>query len=264
MHSKSGKGKPKLAVIAAFILLLIVLYQISAPRQTDSTTEESPIQSAEAQWREVLEMGEHLIGEKISGTIKWQGSWESLLDSEEAANVLTTRLGLPAAEEGKLQDHIVYSSSDSRDALDIYLTITQTSPSSYYVVLRLEGNGAEALASMSQEHALLGQSILDEGVAGEWNGAVQGIRREQKEPEQGSLKDSFNELEKQFSERLDLSQVEQYEEPDTISRAYYSSRLPLSVNSGGQQVSLQVALHIHSVTGKQEVFIGAPLLTIEY
>lgn len=264
MHSKSVKGKHKLAVIAAFILLLIVLFQISNPGQTDSTAEETLIQSAEAQWHEVLDMGEQLIGENISGTIKWQGSWETLLDSEEAANVLTTRLGLLPAEAGKLQDHIVYSSSDSRGALHIYLTITQTSSSSYYVVLRLEGNGAEALASMSPEHTLLGQSLLDEGVAGEWNGAVQGMRRAQAEPEQGSLRDSFNEMEKQFSERLELSQVEQYAEQDTISRTYYSSRLPLSVNSGGQQVSLQVALHIHSVTGEQEVFIGAPLLTIEY
>ncbi|MBU5673272.1 YwmB family TATA-box binding protein [Paenibacillus sp. MSJ-6] len=264
MHSRDGKGKHKLAVIAAFILLLVVLYQLSASRQASPIVSEDEVMSAESQWRELLELGEQIIGDKISGTVKWQGSWGTLLDPEEAANVLTTRLGLPAAEQGMLQNHTVYSSSGSRDEFALHLNVTRISSSEYYVVLRLEGEGRQAMSSLSEQQALLGQSLLDEGITAEWNAAVQGMRKQPDELERGSLKEALDGVEKQFPKKLDLTLVEQYEDQDTISRTYYSAYLPISVDSGGQKVGLQAALHIHSVTGEQEVSLGSPLLTIEY
>lgn len=264
MHSLRGKGKPKLAVIAAFILLLVVLYQLSASRQASPTVVEDEVMSAESQWKELLDLGEQIIGDEISGTVKWQGNWSTLLDPEEAANVLTTRLGLPAAEQDMLQNHTVYSSSGSRDEFALHLNVTQLSSSEYYVVLRLEGEGWHAMASLSEQQALLGQSMLDEGIVAEWNAAVQGMRRQPDELESSSLKEALDVVEKEFPKKLDLTLVEQYEDQDTVSRTYYSSYLPISVDSGGQKVGLQAAVHIHSVTGKQEFSLGSPLLTVEY
>lgn len=264
MHSRSGKGKPKLAVIAAFILLLLVLYQLSAPKQATPNVAVDPVGSAELQWREVLDLGEQIIGDEITGTVKWQGNWSTLLDPDEAANVLTTRLGLPEAEQGMLQNHTVFSSSGIRDELALHLNVTQISSSEYYVVLRLEGEGIQVLASLSEQLALLGQSLLDEGVMVEWNAAVQGTRKQSNEPETGTLKAALEEVEQHFPKKLDLALIEEYEDQDTISRTYYTSQFPIAVNSGNQKVALQAALHIHSDTGEQEVSIGSPLLTIEY
>lgn len=265
MHSRSGKGNSKLAVITAFILLLVVLYQLSASRQASPPPgTEDEVMSAEFQWRELVELGEQIIGDEISGTVKWQGSWSTLLDSEEAANVLTTRLGLPAAEQGMQQNHTVYSSSGSRDEFALHLNITSISSAEYYVVLRLEGEGRQAMASLSEQQGLLGQSMLDEGVAAEWNASVQGLRKQRNELARGSLKEEMDAVEKQFPKKLDLTRVEQYEDQDTISRTYFSSHLPISVDSGGKEAGLQVAVHIHSVTGALEVSLGSPLLTIEY
>lgn len=263
MNVRRGKGKNTFTIVAACVfLLLTVLYQ--AKEEVSPNQAGAPVMNAVSQWKEVLEIGLNTIGHEVAGTVKWQGSWTTQLDPAEAANVLTSRLGLPQAEESVLQDHTVFSASGSVEGLRAYLNLTQLSSSEYYVVLRLEGNGAEAMTIMTEHQGMLGESLAEEGVAVEWNAALQGTMKQADLPKGSSLGEALDQLENHFTDELELTSVEQYEDQDTISRTYRSSQLPITVDSGGERVAFQAAIHIHSETGEQEVSLGSPLLTIEY
>lgn len=265
MNVRRGKGKNTFTIVAACVfLLLTVLYQVFAKEEVSPNQANEPVMNAVSQWKEVLEIGLNTIGDEVAGTVKWQGSWYTQLDPAEAANVLTSRLGLPQAAEGVLQGHTVFSASGSLEGLRASLNLTQLSSSEYYVVLRLEGKGAEAMTFMTEHQEMAGQSLAEEGVAVEWNAALQGTMKQSDLPKGSSLGEAMDKLENQFADELELTSVEQYEDQDTISRTYRSSHLPITVNSGGELVAFQAAVHVHSETGEQEVSLGSPLLTIEY
>lgn len=229
--------------------------------------------AAAAQWEQLMELAAGAVREDLKGTAKWQGAWPTLLSPEEAAGALASRLGLGEIREDRLQGRTVYQATGDAEAVASSLTLTKFpgQDEGYYVVLRMEGQGSAAVRGMKERIALSGESLADEGVHIQWNGALQGeINPEaagQASAEQAMkspLHRSLYTLEKGNWHALNLTAVEDYEDGGTISRSYTVPDMAISVASGGHQVSLQMAVHRNDLTGREEISLGSPLLTVEY
>jgi len=234
--------------------------------------EHSPAAAA-AQWEQLMELAAGAVREDLKGTAKWQGAWPTLLSPEEAAGALASRLGLGGIREERVQGRAVYRASGDAEAIASSLTLTKLpgEDESYYVVLRMEGQGAETVRGMKERIALSGESLADEGVRIQWNGALQGeidpkaTGQAFAEPTmKSSLHRSLSILEKGKGHALNLTAVEDYEDGGTVSRSYTVPDMVISVASGGHQVSLQMAVHRNELTGREEISLGSPLLTVEY
>lgn len=265
---KWGNGS---IILAGCMLLLILLLGSLAKDQASAVKESDPVDAAGAQWDKLLALGTGSIHEEMKGTVKWQGDWNTLLAPEEAIGVLATRLGLSEVDPETVQDHEVYSAYGRSMEIRSKLTVTPVKEGTYYVILRLEGEGMETLKEMKSEQTVSGESLADEGVSIHWNAALQGTMKPENggSPETGkivstSIEDRMQELEDYAAHALKMGLVENYKDADTVSRTYYIPDLPLSVISGGKTVSLQMAVHRNSETGMEELSLGSPLLTIEY
>ncbi|WP_334076165.1 YwmB family TATA-box binding protein [Paenibacillus sp. A14] len=235
--------------------------------------EHSPAAAA-AQWEQLLELGAGAVREDLKGTAKWQGTWRTLLSAEEAAGALASRLGLGEIRAESVQGRTVHKAAGNPQGIASGLTLTSLpgeEENAFYVVLRMESRGAEAARKMQERIALSGESLADEGVRIQWNGALQGeINPGLKEGEgvesaaKYPLGESLSILEKGSWHALNLTAVEDYEDGGTVSRSYAVPDMAISVLSGGHRVSLQMAVHRNDLTGQEEVSLGSPLLTVEY
>lgn len=264
----------------ALVLVLIIVGFIgrvessAVPVVTDHTLEDkhSPAAAA-AQWEQLIELAAGAVREDLKGTAKWQGAWLTLLSPEEAAGALASRLGLGEIREERVQGRIAYRASGDEEAIASSLTLTKLpgEDDSYYVVLRMEGRGGEAVRDMKERIALSGESLADEGVRIRWNGALQGEINPEAAGQDSAehamktpLHHSLSILEKGNWHALNLTAVEDYEDGGTVSRSYTVPDMVISVASGGHQVSLQMAVHRNELTGREEISLGSPLLTVEY
>ncbi|WP_410772090.1 hypothetical protein [Fontibacillus sp. BL9] len=276
MSNPGSKAKLKSGVMimaGAFLLLALLLGNMTKGEAT-SGLKGDPVEAAALQWEKLLTVGNGSIQEGIKGTVKWQGEWYTLLAPEEAANALSSRLGLSGVHEELMQDHTVYYAEGNPRGINTRLSVTWIEEGAYYVVLRLEGQGKEALAEMKAIQSPYGESLADEGVAIHWNAALQGTVKAPVPGDSGFsashgnakalLQNKMQQLEHVASHALNLETVEDYTDAETVSRTYAIPELPISVASGDRQVSLQMAVHRSSESGEMEVSLGSPLLTVEY
>ncbi|MGN8771143.1 hypothetical protein ACTNDP_15760 [Paenibacillus barengoltzii] len=233
-----------------------------------------PLKDAEQQLDALVAIGEAVTSNPFRITVKWQGDWDSLLSSEEAAGVLATRLGLSSPESGMVQGRTVYQSQGQIEGIHAELDLVTLEEGKHYAMLRLEAAGEDpALWKQLQEaQRMAGESLADEGVDPRWNAAIQGMAwpASVKEEGEGSgdsvLAATLDRLESQIkrSAKLKLKQVEAFGDEGTASRTYRVDALPITILSGEHYVALQVAVHRNSGTGMDEITIGTPLLTVEY
>lgn len=233
-----------------------------------------PLKDAEQQLDALVAIGEAVTSNPFRITVKWQGDWDSLLSSEEAAGVLATRLGLSSPESGMVQGRTVYQSQGQIEGIHAELDLVTLEEGKHYAMLRLEAAGEDpALWKQLQEaQRMAGESLADEGVDPRWNAAIQGMAwpASVKEEGEGSgdsvLAATLDRLESQIkrSAKLKLKQVEAFGDEGTASRTYRVDALPITILSGKHHVALQVAVHRNSGTGMDEITIGTPLLTVEY
>lgn len=230
-----------------------------------STKAFEPVKAAGEQLQKLVNVSRELTPESpFKATVKWQGIWNTLLAPEEAANVLTSRLGLSTPSKGEVQGHTVYSAYGNDNGIRVKLSVTPQGDREYYVILRLEGmilhGEAGALPQMQEQYAV---SLLDEGVQVQWNAALQGVLNTDG-TELGSVASRMVAVEQAANEVLGLHLVEDYKDQLTASRSYSTEELPLSVISQDQPISLQMAVHLNEEHGNAEISIGSPLLTVEY
>lgn len=233
-----------------------------------------PLKDAEQQLDALVAIGEAVTSNPFRITVKWQGDWDSLLSSEEAAGVLATRLGLSSPESGMVQGRTVYQSQGQIEGIHAELDLVTLEEGKHYAMLRMEAAGEDpALWKQLQEaQRMAGESLADEGVDPRWNAAIQGMAwpASVKEEGEGSgdsvLAATLDRLESQIkrSAKLKLKQVEAFGDEGTASRTYRVDALPITILSGEHHVALQVAVHRNSGTGMDEITIGTPLLTVEY
>lgn len=233
--------------------------------QPINTVAMDPVKAAGEQLRKLVNVSKELTPDgPFKATVKWQGNWDTLLAPEEAANALTSRLGLsnPAMED--VQGHDVYTSYSAENGIHAKLSVTPQGDGKYYVILRLEGMISQGetgeLAQLQEQYAV---SLMDEGVQVQWNASLQGVLNTDGSGLQ-SVTANLLAMEQTVSGILGLQLVEEYEDRFTASRSYSTKALPLSVASQDQAISLQMAVHLNEEQGNSEISIGSPLLTIEY
>ncbi|MDU0330305.1 hypothetical protein RW092_08835 [Paenibacillus sp. 3LSP] len=271
-------------LILVCAMLLVGLQRIQTietsemTEMTEMTEQEAdvsdPLKEAEQQLDALVAIGKAVTSDPFRITLKWQGDWDSLLSSEEAAGVLASRLGLSHPERGVVQGRTVYESQGQIEGIHAELELVTLEEGKHYAILRLEAAGEDsALWKQLQEaQRMAGESLADEGVDPRWNAAIQGMAWPSSVTEEGEssgetvLAATLDRLESQVerSAKLKLKQVETFGDEGTASRTYRVDALPITVLSGEHQVALQMAVHRNSDTGMDEITIGMPLLTVEY
>lgn len=236
------------------------------------------VDAADKQWKSVLALAESSSEGKLRATVKWQGTWNSLLGPSEAAYVLTTRLGLSTPEENEVQGHTVYNAQGSNGGVYSKLSVMpEEGGTSYYVILLMEGDARVNADVFSELQTIYGHSLQDEGVDVNWNAALQGsvasglskgleVAAQSPGYSGASIQKLLNKIELQTGSAFNLHSTEEYvdEDSQTISRSYEAGELPISVRSGDYNVALQMAVHYNVDTGEKEISFGSPLLTVEY
>lgn len=258
-----------------FIIALLLLAGLQRIAQKDEEVSAvDQIEEAQKQLTILHEMGRSTSEQPFQMTVKWQGDWPTLLSPEEAAGALSSRLGLSDPKQVLEMAHEAYEATGSLDGLPAHLTVVIRAEGGYYVLLRLEsaGGSAEGLKRLETVQSLSGESLADEGVEVQWNAAVQGITW----PGAGGSEDgsdqnpeqTLDQLEKRIQEQktlhLKLKPVEKFAELLTVSRTYSVKGWAITAMSGEQPVALQMAVHLNSGTGLNEISFGSPLLTVEY
>ncbi|WP_068783428.1 YwmB family TATA-box binding protein [Paenibacillus phocaensis] len=233
-----------------------------------------PLETAGQQLSVLYSMGQAAAKGPFQLMLKWQGEWSSLLSPEEAAGVLASRMGLPEPEAGTVQGRTVYETKGRIEGVLAELELTNLEEGKHYAMLRLEAVGGDeaALANLREAQRRAGESLADEGVQADWNGAVQGlawpalVAEGQEGSGEAGLAAVLDKLEASIGALpgLKLKQVEEFADEHTTSRTYDVNALPVAVQSGGHRVALQLAVHRNSSTGMDEITIGTPLLTVEF
>lgn len=263
-------------VKSGFILLMgclvVLVLVLSRPGNSQSSAAASgdAVEDAAGQWDKLYALGSRVLeANDLKGTIKWQGTWNTLLTPEEATGALASRLGFSEISESRVLDHDVYHASGNEQGVLSKLTVAPVKDGQYYVVLRMEGQGRESLQEIGAMQTRYGDALADEGVEIHWNGALQGENSLSENHSDlsimtYSLQQTVEKMEIAAAHELNLHSVEDYTDEETISRTYKVEEMPISVLSGGYQVSLQFAAHYNTSTGNTEISIGSPLLTVEY
>lgn len=260
----------KLGAYALIIILTAgVLLGFEKWNNSDSS-KDHPVEDAGEQWTQLMAIGSEFVQGSIRATVKWQGEWSTLLSPEEAADALSSRLGLSSPIFDKVQDHDQYHATGDMNGVQSKLSVTVQEKGHLYVVLRMETEGTKGMDALSILQYNYGNSLMDEGVAVQWNAALQGTSTVNAGDISGSQsyvtqEEMLQQIEQHVTNTIQpLQVVESYEDVNTVSRSYEVPGLPLAVMSGDHKISLQVALHQNSDTGIQEISVGSPLLTIEY
>ncbi|AZK46209.1 YwmB family TATA-box binding protein [Paenibacillus lentus] len=234
------------------------------------------------QFEKILAAGEMTTQGEIWATVKWQGEWHTELSLDEAQRTLAEGLGWSDSyvEEGH-ERKVFYVEGDAGE-LEGKLTIMHQEEGQYYVVLRLENQTMMGLGQLAEYGEEYGRMLLAEGVDAKWNAALQGASVDVTDalalPRSGAamingqelgrqgvpVTAAFEAIESRAGERLKLRQVESFEDERTISRSYTVEELPIKVQSAGQNINLQLALHWNTEMERYDLSIGTPLLTVEY
>ncbi|WP_199925549.1 YwmB family TATA-box binding protein [Paenibacillus bouchesdurhonensis] len=276
----------KLWGIIAMVIVAgaIMIKTLNGPGTTASAIAaySSEAELSRMQLEKILAVGKSMTQGEIRGTVKWQGEWLTELSLEEAAKLLADRLGWLDRYAEQVHDREVLYAESVTEEIHGKLAILSHGDGLYYVVLRLENQTLMGLEQLAEYSVKYGEMLLAEGVRIKWNAALQGASMEaddapilsqtgvstsisqEGEPQAMSVTVAFDAIESSAKKRLKLHQVESFEDERTVSRSYAVEELPIRVQSAGQDISLQLALHWNTETERYDISIGSPLLTVEY
>lgn len=255
------------AIILGTLLLITVFLQLGNEQNLALAKQEEPLELAKEQWSKLWNVGEKISGESVLITIKWQGAWQSQLPSRKAASELAGTLGLPVLSAQSFQGHEQYTVSTMEGHTKITFTVTDQENGTYYVMMRLEVTDKQDVSKLDELQQYFGELLVNAGVSLQWNGAIQGelpsefTSVEHKNTEEETIIRLESVIRSQWNE---LTIVDRYHDGNTSNRSYGVETLPLFVQSGDQRLNLQLAVHNNTKSGKQEIAIGSPVLTVEY
>ncbi|MFC5450923.1 YwmB family TATA-box binding protein [Paenibacillus aestuarii] len=200
-------------------------------------------------------------------TYKYVGYYSTCNGSEDrilqVGQQLSHAFGLPLGQDLNQEgNHSVYSVK-TEIMPDATAALTVASPeaqSACYMVLRLDASQEVQLTDLLKWQEQAGGQFSKLGIGGEWNVMVQGYV-----PQQAlvGLDDAATYLEN-VGHALNGEIVERYHDDHTISLSLASDKFHAYVNSGGQTVNVQMALHQDSTSGMWRLTVGTPVITSEY
>lgn len=179
-------------------------------------------------------------------------------DFEKTATELSTVFALPINRQVTHEvDHLAYKTTatlhDVRLSL-LYMGMIQGRSAN--LVLSLETDSETGSAHILELQQELERKMTSLDIPIHWNVMVQGEL-------QGGLS-AVNEFLHGLPDTFDATEVERYTDKGTVSVSYFSRDLQARLLTGERQMNLQAAVHENSVTGKQRVTLGVPVITMEY
>ena len=208
------------------------------------------------------------IGKSVtaSGTplrlvVKWQGDYnEKGSTAFVAASKLSSDLGLGELEREDGAEHLTYRSKANQAGFLTRMFWSELEEGHSYVIVTLETTDALNAPGLLAAAEETGSKLQVEGITAEWNTSLQGIAKEQGDPQQAILL-----TEKNMNQRLqNLELQERYEDATTVSQSYDTSTLLHSIKSGDHKIAIQTAIHQDINKGGNRITIGLPVITIEY
>lgn len=271
-------------IIIMIIVAGLAIMELLNSAGAEITVNADAVYSSEAelsrvQLERVLAVGKSMTHDEIRATVKWQGEWRTELSLEDAAKVLAEGLGWLDGYAEQVHEREVFYAEGETGEIRGKLAIMLQDEGLYYVVLRLENQTITGLGQLAEYGEEYGEMLLKEGVHAQWNAALQGASVDLTDMlaipptlanSQGGghqavpVTIAFEAIESGVKERLKLRQVESFEDERTISRSYEVEELPIKLQSAGQDIHLQLALHWNTETERYDLSIGSPLLTVEY
>ncbi|MNM82802.1 hypothetical protein D3C81_948430 [compost metagenome] len=222
---------------------------------------------AEKQLDAVLSVGYSVTREPLDIIIKWQGSWNTAYEPEEGAKLIAAELRLAKPSAVKVQNHLVYRSAGQVGLTPVKFSVTD-GQEGLYVVAQINGISHGNISNLKQIQSDVGRKLSRLGVDIHWNTAVQGsastlgkgITSNQGE----DIMKLLTQVENKAGTFFELRRVEGFQDHYTASESYEVPSFPISVRSGNAEIGLQMAIHLNTGTGKNELSIGSPVLTVEY
>ncbi len=214
----------------------------------------------------LLAVGHKVSQEPLDVIIKWQGTWNTDRKPEEAAALIAEYLGLGRPYHTMVQDHLVYRAEGLNAGARVQISVTRGSTQELYVVAQIKGLSESNSSRLKEAQTQAGEKLISLGMDVKWNAAVQGSG--DKLTETLNTKENvtvmLEKLERHAGAFFELRRVEGFQDGRTVSESYEVPNFPISVQSGGNSIALQMAVHDNTVTGQKEFSLGSPVLTVEY
>ncbi|MBE9913445.1 hypothetical protein G8C92_05220 [Paenibacillus donghaensis] len=209
----------------------------------------------------LLDLGHRMVDQPLQVVVKWQGSWEGsgTEGAEAAARKLGRSLQLAPVQALTEHGHVTYRVIDEKNDINIRLNWQEISRNHSYVVMQLEAGNPQQWDNLSDLQEQYGKKMRDAGIKAEWNASLQGMVNDS-----ASVVDTMNRIEGNLIDTLKATPQDTYEDATTVSNSYQVPSLTSRVRSGGDWLSMQVAVHEDSLSGSNRVTIGLPVITIEY
>ncbi|AWB45939.1 hypothetical protein DCC85_18255 [Paenibacillus sp. CAA11] len=261
-------------IAGAIILTLLVGF--TAKESTAGIQGRDRLAAANQQWNELIKLAMKKSEEKLTGVVKWQGTWQVDMTAKEAAEELAQKLGLGEVKRYEVQNHPVYKAQSvawNSEEIQEELSIIAREKNSLYVVLRIDAHG-QGLNTVTQRQEKAGAVLLQAKVDANWNGAIRGgvklksTAGQKREGGQLSAETAvFKQLEADLHEAgLRPAALDKYEDENTVTSTYYlpEFEIGIKVQGSSKPIGLQMAVHTDMQGGMQELSWGSPMLTVEY
>ncbi|RUT29053.1 hypothetical protein EJP77_15100 [Paenibacillus zeisoli] len=252
-----------------FIVILLTLGVLGFKNEEEASSSVSSdyIRDAEKQLDAVLAAGNSITREPLNIIIKWQGVWNTAYEPKEGAKLIAAELKLAKPSAARVQDHLVYRSAGQVGRVPVKFSVTNREEG-LYVVAQIEGIYQGDTAELKQAQTDVGRKLGGLGVDIQWNAAAQGNAKALGAGTAGhqdkDVMKLLGEAESKAGAFFKLHRVEGFQDQYTASESYEVPSFPISVRSGNTEIGLQMAIHLNTGTGVNELSIGSPVLTVEY
>lgn len=211
--------------------------------------------------RLLLSLSDQVMEGSHKVLIKQFSPYSIIMDEDDfirTAAELSTAFALPVNRHiTHVDDHLAYQTEATIRGVQfslLYMGMMQDRSSS--LVLSLETDNDTGLAHILELQDELERSMAALGIPIHWNVMVQGEL-------QGDYSTAYELLDR-LPDTLNAREVERYNDHGTVSVSYFSRDLQARLLTGDRQMNIQAAVHEDSVTGKQRVTLGIPVITTEY
>ncbi|WP_433944064.1 hypothetical protein [Paenibacillus sp. SN-8-1] len=251
------------------VIIILLVVGVLGFENGGEASKDSPdyVRDAERQLDVVLSVGNSVTREPLDIIIKWQGNWNTTYKPKEGAKLIAAELGLAEPSSVEVQNHLVYRSVGQVDRVPVKFSITDREKG-LYVVAQIDGISQSGVSDLKLAQSDVGRKLSRLGVDIQWNAAVQGnvstIGKRTTSSQGKDVMKLLTQVESQAGNFFELHRVEGFQDEYTASESYEVPNFPISVRSGGAEIGLQMAVHLNTGTGKKELSIGSPVLTVEY
>lgn len=187
-------------------------------------------------------------------------------DFSQTAQSISTAFNLPAPNLIQKQDLLLYKFTlIHTDTIQATLLLIGFSDGSTQLSLTAESVQASGIPQLQHLQQQWTTQLRALGLQSSWNVMIQGNVADDANtytsPGQLGLPPA---LQLGLTNNLQVRELNRYQDANSLSISYHSSRIDPSAEDAILKMNLQVAVHRDSITGQQRVTIATPAISIAY